>query len=84
MWTNEIEWDIMDACKERDEVRINKYRSELHDDIKLYNYVIARFLDEYGDKFDTDKKVQEFYANISEDFSRASRLLAILEAYDHY
>jgi hypothetical protein len=76
-----MEREIINCTKNNNfEVIINiegKIKSKL---VEL-DYVMTRFLDEYGDKVDSNENCGKFNKVKSEEYSQLERLLRVIKAY---
>lgn len=82
MWNIELESKIVEHGRRKEKKELAVIRANLLKLHKEANYMLSRFLDEYGEQIDTDPKATELFKKFSSDYSGVERLLTILNAYD--
>lgn len=82
MWHTEIESKIVEHGRRKEFKELGKYRRLLLTQHHEANYMLNRFLEEYGEYIDKDDKVMLLYKTLFDEYSQVERLLTILNSYE--
>ena len=82
MWNTEIESKIVEYGRRKEKKELAAIREMLLKRHYEANYMLSRFMHEYGDQLDDDKNCMSLFKTLSDEYSTAQRLLTILSAYD--
>jgi len=82
MWNTEIESKIVEHGRRKEWKELGKYRRILLTQHHEANYMLTRFLDEYGEVIDKDAKALQLYKTLFEEYTQIERLLTILNSYE--
>lgn len=82
MWHTEIESKIVEHGRRKEWKELNKYRRLVLTQQHEANYMLNRFLEEYGDTIDKDIKAEQLYKTLFEEYTQMGRLLTIISSYE--
>jgi len=82
MWFTEVESKIVEHGRRKELKELNDIRKMLlkkHDEA---SYMVSRFMQEYGDRLDTDPKATSLFQKFSSEYTAIERLLTIIGSYE--
>lgn len=81
MWYTDIEKKLIELKTDKDSTEYKKCIDSIHDMYKKIDYMISRFMYEYGERIGIDKDVDSMYVYLSDEYFQVERLLRIKGAY---
>ena len=82
MWHSEIELDLISSFKYKDIKSIDRCVNLILKDYNTVNYMVSRFMHDYGQYLGNDPDVDKMYIYLSNWYSESERLIRIKDAYE--
>lgn len=82
MWYTQTEQNIITHSRDGEFDKLEAIRKVLYQKHRFILYATNRFMEEYGDKLETDKAVENMFKHLSDEYSEIERLFRIMDFYE--